>query len=372
MLIDGMIIRVDNIAEQEKLGWTSKFPRWMSAYKFPAIEKTTKIKSVSFQVGRTGIITPVANLDPINIDGVNVSRVSLYNFHKISEMDLKINDIVSLIRSGDVIPKISKIFKDRRDGKEKNIEKPILCPSCLEKVEYCEKQAICKNLNCIEKKIYSILYWAENMNINGLGYQTVKILITEKKIENIIDLYNLEIVNLLNLKGFQKRKSENIINSIQSSINSRSLENIISSLGIQHIGTVSTQLIFKKFGLNFIDLKEKDLNLIDGFGEEMSKSFYKFIIENRDFILKLLKILKPILKEKQNVKNNKFKNKIIVLTGTMSKNREKIKKYLENLGAIISNSITKKTDLLIYGEQAGSKLNKAKKLNIKILSENEI
>ena len=373
MLLDGMVIKIDDITTQQDLGFTQKFPRWSCAYKFPAVEKTTKLKDIILQVGRTGVVTPVAIVEPVLIEGANVERATLHNFDEIQRLDLKIGDEIIIIRSGDVIPKITKVLKDRRDGNEKEILKPTICPDCSSELLIEDIMIKCQNLDCPSRVVNSIIYFASKncLNIDGLGDKIVELLVNEKKIFDILDLYSLKYEDLENLEGFKEKKINNLLNAIENSKNSE-LHRVLTALGIEHIGEVASKSICSKFGLNLVDISFEDLISIDGIGEQMANSFLEFFRVNREFVLKLFDILKPKVTIKEEAKDNPFKNKTVVITGTMSKSRDEIKLFLEDLGAKVSSSVSKKTDFLIYGEDAGSKYDKAIELGIEILTEDEM
>ncbi len=375
MLLDGMVIKIDDITTQQDLGFTQKFPRWSCAYKFPAVEKTTKLKDIILQVGRTGVVTPVAIVEPVLIEGAIIERATLHNFDEIQRLDLKIGDEIIIIRSGDVIPKITKVLKDRRDGNEKEILKPTICPDCSSELLIEDIMIKCQNLDCPSRVVNSIIYFASKncLNIDGLGDKIVELLVNEKKIFDILDLYSLKYEDLENLEGFKEKKINNLLNAIENSKNSE-LHRVLTALGIEHIGEVASKSICSKFGLDLdlVDVSFEDLISIDGIGEQMANSFLEFFRVNREFVLKLFDILKPKVTIKEEAKDNIFKNKTVVVTGTMSKSRDEIKIFLENLGAKVSSSVSKKTDFLIYGEDAGSKYDKAIELGVKILSEDEM
>ena len=373
MLLDGMVIKIDDITTQQDLGFTQKFPRWSCAYKFPAVEKTTKLKDIILQVGRTGVVTPVAIVEPVLIEGANVERATLHNFDEIQRLDLKIGDEIIIIRSGDVIPKITKVLKDRRDGNEKEILKPTICPDCSSELLIEDIMIKCQNLDCPSRVVNSIIYFASKncLNIDGLGDKIVELLVNEKKIFDILDLYSLKYEDLENLEGFKEKKINNLLNAIENSKNSE-LYRVLTALGIEHIGEVASKSICSKFGLDLVDVSFEDLISIDGIGEQMANSFLEFFRVNRQFVLKLFDILKPKVTIKEEAKDNPFKNKTVVITGTMSKSRDEIKLFLEDLGAKVSSSVSKKTDFLIYGEVAGCKYDKAIELGIEILTEDEM
>lgn len=373
MMLDGMVVKINDIETQDELGYTVKFPRWSCAYKFPALEKTTKIKDIILQVGRTGVITPVAVVEPTDIEGVVVERASLHNFDEIARKDIRINDEVIIIRSGDVIPKITKVFTERRDGTQFEIPRPISCPDCSSELLDDGALIKCQNLDCPSRVVNSIIYFASKncMNIDGLGNKIVETLVNEKKIYDILDLYSLKYEDLENLEGFKEKKINNLLNAIENT-KGTALHRIINALGIEHIGEVASKQICLEFGLNVIDITFEELIALDGIGEQMANSFCEFMRVNKEVVLKLFEIINPLVEEKKEIKENNFKGKTIVLTGTMSVSRGDIKKMLEDMGAKIASSVSKKTDFVIYGEDAGSKYDKAIELNVPVLTENEM
>ena len=372
MGLDGMVIKIDSLEAQSDLGYTVKFPRWSCAYKFPAVEKTTKLLDIILQVGRTGAITPVAVVEPTLIDGSTVSRATLHNFDEIKRLDLKIGDEVIIIKSGDIIPKITKVFTDRRDGSEKDITPPTNCPKCDSELLVEDILIKCQNLDCPSRVVNSIIYFASKncMNIDGLGNKIVELLVNKEKIKDVLDLYSLKYEDLDGLESFKEKKINNLLNAIEATKKSE-LHRVINALGIEHIGEVASKQIALEFGLNILDVTFEQLEQLDGFGEQMAQSLLEFIRVNRDIIEKLFAIIQPTIQEKKIIDENPFKDKTVVLTGTMSVSRGVIKEELENLGAKVSGSVSKKTDYVIYGEDAGSKYDKAVSLGVKTLTEVE-
>ncbi len=373
MMLDGMVTKINSLATQEDLGYTVKFPRWSCAYKFPAVEKTTKVESIALQVGRTGAITPVANVAPTLIDGSTVSRATLHNFDEIKRLDLKIGDEVIIIKSGDIIPKITKVFTDRRDGTEQNIEVPTECPECNSELLVEEILIKCQNLDCPSRVVNSIIYFASKncMNIDGLGNKIVELLVEKKKIKDILDLYSLEYSDLEDLEGFKEKKINNLLNAIKNTKGSE-LHRVINALAIEHIGEVASRELCDAFGEKILDVTYDDVINIDGFGEQMANSYLEFVRVNKELILKLFEFIEPKIEEKIEATENPFKDKTVVLTGTMSVSRGVVKKELEALGAKVAGSVSKKTDFLVYGEDAGSKYDKATSLGVATLTEEQM
>ena len=373
MMLDGMVVKINDIETQDELGYTVKFPRWSCAYKFPALEKTTRIKDIILQVGRTGVITPVAVVEPTDIEGVVVERASLHNFDEIERKDIRINDEVIIIRSGDVIPKITKVFTERRDGTQFEISRPTSCPDCASELLDDGALIKCQNLDCPSRVVNSIIYFASKncMNIDGLGNKIVETLVNEKKIYDILDLYSLKYEDLEDLEGFKEKKINNLLNAIENT-KGTALHRIINALGIEHIGEVASKQICLEFGLNVINVDYDSLIALDGLGGQMANSFCEFMRVNKELVLKLFEIITPMVEEKKEVLENAFKGKTVVITGTMSISRGDIKTMLENLGAKVASSVSKKTDYVIYGDEAGSKYDKAIELNVPVLTEDEM
>ncbi len=369
MMMDGMVIKVDNIPFQNELGYTVKYPRWMVAYKFPAIEKVTKVKDVIFQVGRSGAITPVAVVEAVDIEGVTVERATLHNFDEVSRKDLHINDSVIIIRSGDVIPKITKVLKDRRNGDEKAIKKPTNCPQCNSLLLDDGALLKCQNLTCDARVINSLAHFASKkcLNIDGLGEKIIVQLFNEQKVKKIEDLYCLKYEDLAGLEGFKDKKIQNLLNAIENS-KKPPLDRFITSLGIEHIGEVAAKKIALSFGLEFLQKSAEEYESLEGFGIEMAKSMEEFIEVNSFVVQNLINIINPQILELKIDKKSPYFQKTIVLTGAMDRPRSEIKKELEEFGAKVTGSVSAKTDLVIFGSDAGSKYEKAIKLGVKTLS----
>jgi DNA ligase (NAD+) len=373
MMMDGMVIKVESIASQERLGYTSKFPKWLCAYKFPALERVTQLNAITLQVGRTGVITPVAQLEPIDIDGATVSRATLHNFEEIERKRLMLHDQVIIIRSGDVIPKLTKVLSDRRTGKEQPIHRPTHCPTCNSLLHDEGTLIKCQNINCPDRIINAITHFASKsrMHIDGLGGKIVELLVKEKKIATILDLYRLTYDDLEGLEGFKERRIHKLLDAIEAT-KGQTLDRLIASMGIEHIGSSSSRDIAQQFGRDIINTTKEELTAIDGIGDEMATAFVEFMKLNRDVVRSLFETIQPTLIAPIQAQENPFKEKRIVLTGAMSQSRNIIKDELEALGAKVASSVSKNTDLLIYGEEAGSKLAKAKSLGLPTMSEEQM
>jgi len=373
MMMDGMVIKVDDVDKQEDLGYTVKYPKWMCAYKFPAIEKVTTVNAITLQVGRTGVVTPVAEVEPVNIEGAMVARATLHNFDEIERKDLRIGDSVIIIRSGDVIPKITKVLVDRRNGDEQPISRPTNCPTCESELLNEDTLIKCQNLDCPDRVVNSIIHFAKkgSMNIDGLGNKIVELFVKNEVIKNILDLYYIKSEDLENLEGFKEKRINKLLGAIKNT-QGTPLSKVISALGIEHIGEVAGKSLALEFGLDIVTAEFDDIIAIDGIGEEMANSLLEFMRVNDEFVLKLFEVIKPTVEEKVEAEENLFKDKTIVLTGSMSESRGHYKTILESLGAKVSGSVSKKTDFVIYGEKAGSKLTKAQDLGVETINEDEL
>ena len=374
VMMDGMVVKVDEVVLEERLGYTVKFPRWMCAYKFPAIEKVTRVKDIVLQVGRTGAVTPVAEVESVNIEGAMVNRATLHNFDEIERKDIRIGDWVIIIRSGDVILKITKVLTDRRNGSEKVVVRPTECPVCGS--ELLDEGALikCQNLGCPARVVNAIRYFASKgcMNIDGLGEKIVEQLYAQGLIHDLEDLYHLDAEKLSGLEGFKEKKIANLLDAIEATRGAECWR-FLNGLGIEHIGEVASKKVCEVYGTGFIDLNGEALESLDGFGTEMAASFTEFMRVNHEKVERLLQIVQPVSPEKKEIpQDSPFAGKTVVLTGTMSESRGKIKAMLEDLGAKVSGSVSKKTDYVIHGEEAGSKLAKAESLGVKTLTEEEM
>ncbi len=374
MMLDGMVVKVNEIAAQISMDYTVKVPRWAVAYKFPAVEKITTLKAIMLQVGRTGVVTPVAVVEPTDIDGVVVERATLHNFDEIERMDIRIGDKVIILRSGDVIPKIVKVLTQERNGNEMKVERSKECPVCGSELLQEEVLMKCQNLECKARVVNSIVYFVSKqcLDIDGLGIKIVEQLFNARVIQSVVDLFSLTMEELLTLEGFKEKKAQNLLKAIEG-VKGVELWRFINALGIEHIGEVASKMTAETFGLEYKEADKEALTAIDGIGDEMAESYLEFMQVNLETVTKLEAILQPVvLGQREEVDDNPFKAKTIVLTGTMSEPRPKIKEMLESLGAKVSGSVSKKTDYIIYGEDAGSKYDKAVSLGVTTLTEDEM
>jgi len=382
MLLDGMVIKVNDIHMQEDLGFTSKYPKWAIAFKFPAVEKVTTLEDVVLQVGKTGIITPVAVLKPVEIGGVIVERATLHNFEEIKKKDIRIGDQVVVIRSGDVIPKIINVFKDRRNGNEKIISEPTFCPACGSPVEKAtlfesDKEATaikCSNEFCSEviKQRISYAVGKKALNIMALGESTINELVETGHIETLADLFKLSFEDLLSLEGFKQRKAEKIYDNIQKA-KGIELYRFINALDIELIGERASKKLSEALGEKLLsfELTVDDISSVEDIGKAMATNFVSFMNENREQVEELVELIQPTIPQKKEIIESNITGKTFVITGTLSESRGHFAAIIEDRGGKVSNSVSKKTDFLLAGEKAGSKLEKAEKLGVTVLTEDQ-
>jgi DNA ligase (NAD+) len=377
--IDGMVIKVNSIDQQKNLGSTLKAPRWAIAYKFPAKQATTIVEDIVVQVGRTGVLTPVAHLKPVELSGVTISRATLHNFDEIDRLDVRIGDRVLLERSGDVIPKIVKVVDSVRTGREKKFHIPKVCPVCGTDVIKEKEEEVayrCPNaFSCPAQLVKGLEHFASRkaMDIEGLGEAVVEQLVEHKMVKNILDIYRLTKNDFLKLEFFADKKADNLINAIENSKN-RDLANLIFALGIRNAGEKASSVLAKKFhnleNLKYAKLEE--LENIPDIGPGIASSVIDFfkMDRNKDLILDLKNLGINIISTKPENKSNIFENQSFVFTGELeSLTRDEAKKLVEENGGRVSNSVSKKTNYVIVGKEPGSKYNKALELGVKTIGE---
>ena len=374
---DGVVIKVDEIAKQEELGFTSRVPKWAIAFKFPPEEVWTDLVSIEFSVGRTGIVTPVANLKPVLLAGSTVSRASLYNFDEIKRLNVQVGDRALVKKAAEIIPKVIRVEKTPNS---KPFEMPKICPCCsapLVEVEG-EVALYCPNKNGCSAQIKGrIEYFVSKnaMDIDGLGESIISQLVERKMVHTYADLYKLTYEQLLELDLIAEKSAQNLLDAINNSKNTK-LPKFLNALGIRLVGKESADILAQ----NFKDIEAlkaanvEDLSAIDGIGEKMAKSIYDYFhneqnLKTLDEVLKLGLVLENTYRKEENLK---FKGLSFVLTGTLEEfSRDKAQEILKSLGAKTPNSVSKNTDYVIAGANAGSKLTKAQNLGIKILNEQE-
>jgi DNA ligase (NAD+) len=385
--IDGIVIKVNDLESQEKLGRTAKHVRWASAYKFQAKQATTIVEDIFTQVGRTGIITPVALLRPVKVAGSTVSRATLHNEDEIKRLDIRIGDTVIIQKAGDVIPDIISVLIKMRNGKEKKFSMPEKCPVCFSRIERRPGEAghYCVNKNCFAKQKEKIYHFVSRgcFDISGLGPKIIDKLLDEGLIEDESDIFALKQGDLEEVERLGEKSAENLISAIENKKNI-SLEKFINALGIRHVGEEMAGLLAnfvseKKLNTeNFIKIMESisidDLNKINGIGEVVAESIYDYFHNEKNikFIEKMFAngVAIETSEKRKETRNEKLKNKTFVLTGTLSTmSRDKAKEKIRSFGGKISSSVSKNTDFVVAGENPGSKLADAEKFGIKILDE---
>lgn len=380
--IDGIVIKVNNIDDQQKLGFTAKYPKWATAYKFPAEEVLTKLTDIIFTVGRTGQITPNAVLEPVIVAGSTVKRATLHNEDNVIAKDLKIGDIVSIRKAGDVIPEVIEAKKERRTGLEKDFKMIDKCPMCGEKITKKEGQVdyFCTNNECPARKIESLIHFSSRdaMNIDGLGERIVEDFFNFGFISKISDIYKLENhrKDLITLEGYGNKSVEKLLDAIDNS-KENSLEKLLFGLGIPHVGAKTSKILASNFKTldNLINASSDDLVSINDIGGIIAESIKKYFnnSENMEEIERLKKIgINTTYLGQEVVYNDNFKDKTFVLTGSLKTlTRDKAKEIIESNGGKTSSSVSKKTSVVIVGEDPGSKYQKAKELGIDVWSEEE-
>jgi len=376
--IDGMVVKVNSLEQQKKLGSTSKSPRWMIAYKFPAERVLTRILDVKMQVGRTGAVTPVAILKPVRISGTTVSRATLHNFDEIKRLDVKIGDEVFVEKSGEIIPKILSVAVEKRTGSEKPVTVPTKCPSCGAPLS---KDAggvalRCDNASCAAQIKQNILHFASRdaMDIEGLGESLVEQLVDKGVVSDYADLYRLKREDLRKLERFADKSAQNVIDAIEKS-KKNELNRLVFALGIRHVGKKAAWTLAAKFGsLRAIAKQsENDLKMIDEVGPVMAGSITSFFRNQKNRRV-LEKIEKAYVRTKMTPGRERslLNGKNFVVTGALrAYTRQGIEELIRRLGGNAGSAVSKNTDFLIAGAEPGSKLAKARALGTKILDENE-
>lgn len=377
--IDGMVIKVDSLSQQNRLGQTAKAPRWLIAYKFPAERVVTKLVGITVQVGRTGALTPVAMLEPVHVSGSIVSRSTLHNFDEIERLDVKIGDTVIIEKSGEIIPKVIKVLKEKRTGHEKHFKIPSECPACGSKVTR-DKDGVairCENVSCPALVKNNIIHFASRnaMDIEDIGDSLVNQLVDKGLIRDYGDIYYLTARKLSGLERMAEKSAGNIIAAIEKS-KKNALSKLLFALGIRHVGARAARVIAEQFGSieRIAEATADELKNINEVGEVMADSVSSFFDGALSkAVIKKLKDAGVNMKEShKSHPSSKLKNKTIVITGTLSGySREEMESLIIELGGNAPSSVSKNTDYLLVGDSPGSKLAKAKKLGVKIINEEE-
>ncbi|MCX7951105.1 MAG: NAD-dependent DNA ligase LigA [Clostridiales bacterium] len=377
--IDGIVIKVNNLKDREKLGQTAKAPRWAVAYKYPAEKKKTKLIDIIVQVGRTGAITPTAILEPVRIAGSTVSRATLHNEDYIRQKDIRIGDSVIIQKAGDIIPEVVEVVFEERDGDEVIFNMPTKCPECGGDVvrEEGEVAVRCTNMSCPAQIKRSIIHFASRdaMNIEGLGPQIVALLLDNGLIKDAADLYYLNFDDVVKLERMGKKSTENLLKAIENS-KQNDIDKLIFALGIRYVGSKTAKNLAKAFKSidNLMKATFEDLTTVEEVGDKMAQSINAFFKEehNRALIERLRNAGVNFTLKEQEGTSDLFNGLTFVLTGTLSKyTRNEATELIEKFGGKVSSSVSKKTNYLLCGEDAGSKLKKAQDLGVKIISEDD-
>lgn len=378
--IDGIVIKLNNINDQQKMGFTAKYPKWATAYKFPAEEVLTKLTDIIFTVGRTGQITPNAVLEPVIVQGSTIRRATLHNEDYVLEKGLKIGDVVSIRKAGDVIPEVVCAIKERRTGDEKDFQMIKNCPICGEKISKKDSQVdyYCTNINCDARKIEKLIHFVSRkaMNIDGLGDRIIEDFYNMNFINDFIDIYKLRNYReaLIELEGFGNKSVDNLLEAIENS-KSNSLEKLVFALGIPNVGEKTAKILSKHYQTldNFMNTTIEELSSIHDIGETIAKCIIEYFNDAHNRV-----IIDQLKKEGINTiyfgnaieEDEDFVDKTFVVTGTLFKfTRDEAKEKIEQKGGKTSNSVSKKTSVVVVGENPGSKYDKAKELGIEIWDE---
>ena len=375
--IDGIVIKTNDFDQQNKLGFTSKYPKWATAYKFPALEVLTKLKDIIFTVGRTGQVTPNAVLEPVRLMGSVISRATLHNEDYVLTKQIKIGDTVAIRKAGDVIPEVVSVKKERRTGIEKDFVMTDICPICHTKLEKKDTAYYCVNNNCDKKKIENLIHYVSRdaMNIEGFGDKIIEDFYNMGYLKNIVDFYELFKYKdeLMELEGFGSKSITNLLNSIENSKNN-SLERLLYGLGIRYVGNKTAKILAKYYNNmdNLIKATYEELLNIKDIGEAIAASLVDYFKDNNYVIEELKKRgLNMTYLGKVDV-NEEFKDKTFVLTGTLKNiTRFEAKEKIETLGGYVTDSVSKKTSVVIVGDNPGSKYNKAQNLGLTIWNEEQ-
>ena len=377
--IDGIVIKLDNIDEQKRLGYTAKYPKWATAYKFPALKVLTKLKEIKLTVGRTGQVTPNAILEPVRLMGSVISKATLHNEDYIKQKDIRVGDIVSIIKAGDVIPRVEDVEFDRRDGSEIEFVMSNNCPICNSVLVKKDAAYYCVNDNCDKVKIEQLIHYASRdaMNIEGIGLSVVEDFYNMGYLKDITDFYTLKDKKeeLMELEGFGDKSINNLLDEIEASKDT-SLERLLYALGIRHVGAKTAKILAKEYKNidNLMNASLEELQKINDVGSIIAKSVYDYFNDsyNLAIINKLITLgMNKYYTKVENI-NSEFNGKTFVLTGTLNDiTRDEASEIIENLGGKTSSSVSKNTYAVIVGENPGSKYDKAIKLNVNIWNEKD-
>ncbi|MFN2489163.1 MAG: NAD-dependent DNA ligase LigA [Actinomycetota bacterium] len=374
--IDGVVVKVDQIAQQEELGYTAKAPRWAIAYKFPPEERTTLLKDIKVHVGRTGAVTPFAELEPVFVGGVTVSTATLHNEDEVKRKDVLIGDTVIVRRAGDVIPEVVGPVTSNRDGNERAFEMPSKCPSCGSAIVREEGEAVarCTGLDCPSQRVERIFHFAARgaMDIEGLGYQTIMMLVERGRLRDVGDIYSLRREQFTGLEGWGDKSIGNLFTAIESS-KQRPLANLIYGLGIRHVGGTAAQVLAPEVGTldRLIDMSAEELEAVEGIGQIIARSIETFFDQARNLeVIDKLRAAGVNTKGPPKRAGGSLEGKRLVITGSLeSFTRDQATSAIEERGGKVTSSVSKKTDHVIVGKDPGTKYDKAVELGVDVLDE---
>ncbi|MDE6500565.1 MAG: NAD-dependent DNA ligase LigA [Ruminococcus sp.] len=376
--IDGAVVKVNSLSQRDIMGSTSKTPKWAVAYKYPPEEKQTKLLDIEVNVGRTGAITPVAVFEPITLAGTSVSRAVLHNQDFITEKDIRIGDIVTVRKAGDIIPEVRNSVSHAENSVSFFL--PEVCPVCATHCIREDDESVlrCPNVECPAQLLKNMIHFASKnaMDIDGLGDANMKLMVDNGLVKSPADLYTLQKEQLLSLERFAEKSAENLINAIQKS-KDRGLDRLVYALGIRNIGQRGAVLLCERFGDmdSLLSASKEDISDIEGFGDIMAESVVRSLREPHriELINRLRECGLNMTYNKQSANDDRFRGKTFVLTGTLpTMKREEAKKLIESFGGKVSGSVSKKTDYVVAGEEAGNKLVKAQTLGVKVISEDDL
>lgn len=372
--IDGVVFKLDSREDQEVLGWNSRTPRWAIAYKFPPEEMVTELRAIDIQVGRTGALTPVARLVPVFVGGVTVSNATLHNMDEIERLDLRIGDKVIVSRAGDVIPKVTGSRKDLRTGGEIKFSMPASCPECGGKVAREDDAAVHRclsGLQCPAQRLQAISHFVQRsaMDIDGLAESRIQMMLNANIIRRPSDLYLVKAEDVINIERMGPQSAKNLVDAIQAS-KSRPLKKFLFALGIPHVGEGTSLRLTERFGTieNVIEASMEDLIAIDDIGIETATSIRNFF-DDKENLIEIQRLIDFVNPEPYVAPTGNLSGRSFVITGTLSAGRDEIKALIEANGGKVLSSVSKKADVLIAGEKAGSKLDKAVELGVDVWDE---
>lgn len=380
-MTDGVVVKINQFTLQNDLGFTQKFPRWAIAVKYPAEEMTTTVEKITVNVGRTGAVTPLAIMKPVTLGGTIVQRATLHNVDRVRELDIRMGDTVIIRKAGEIIPEVVEVIKDLRPADSKPYEMPSHCPECNSLLVRAEGEAVtrCVNSSCPAILRGSLIHWASRdaMDIRGLGEKVIISVLEYKLVKSIADLYKLQGFQIADLERMGEKSAQKLITAIVDS-KKQPFHRVLYGLGIRYVGAVNARILANHLHNidNLIQAKKEDLELISGIGEQIANSILEWSsIKENIALVEELKSLNLNLQQENNHTNidKKLVNKTFILTGTLpTLKRNDAKKLIESAGGKVNSSISAKIDYVVAGEEAGSKLEKAQKLNLKIINESEL